>query len=695
MSTFYVDWFEGDNDNAGTSWASPLKSFCKGDGVKYKVAKTPDPVDTGLTGTFSPATDLFTISDPNVTKLIQAAESAADQSAWTLGTGVNNSRSTLYKRWKSGSIGFNITTGSSAQTKIAHLPLASTLDLSAYTKISCWYAAGSLARWNNDGFSICLCSDTDGDVIINQLFFNDIGVTNRCTSAVLDNGSALGSNINSIAIYRTSYGGAVRIYFNCIFACNDIHLQSLICPEEDPDPMTEHHWFGLEGIENDVGSISGGNSRGNLQGRFGDDEGTYPLATRQLSGTITAANMDSTTSNIEQEIEGGYNKDTDIIDGISIFDSATSGTMIFGTSNGNGFTKMTNVGAYNLTGIVNSTNSSGQGTGQYKNVFLTGCASPLNSNLFCNKQFTHVHGIYQIEDVSVLYSDMTLNWNVGSSKNVTIRGIPAGTPRVNLYDTLCGVNESWRFVRNYCTVNLMVESSCMNVYLKDFVFEHHTANEPFVNYGHEIYLINANEGLNVRNFGVLRIINNSSYNIGVPYNYKYFSWINTELGTYGGGLSPRWKLGHSFGFDPDLKRVSTSKGTTLYNISSANNIYESYQIQPTPEEFLRSNDHMAFKIFEMYFNEEETKLIGIWLHFHSTHSSPVMNTHAGIVVTQNGMFVNDDLMWDIASFYEVNQWKLFTFGVQVPVSGVYEINIKAMGVSVHTPNTIRIDQIVL
>jgi hypothetical protein len=100
--------------------------------------------------------------------------------------------------------------------KIAYYTLPAEVNLSSYQQLSLYIsqAAGTLG-----GLTISLCNDTLGNTPVNSFTIPSTGALNVWCPFTLNNGSALGSTIRSIAISRSSNLGAQTFQFNSIVAC--------------------------------------------------------------------------------------------------------------------------------------------------------------------------------------------------------------------------------------------------------------------------------------------------------------------------------------------------------------------------------------------------------------------------------------------------------------------------------------------
>lgn len=229
-----------DNDGTvtprgGSSWTdawatinSGATSARVGIGDEVRIAQT-EKLSTGVNATFTDGSRTVTLASA-LTKTIENANTSVN---WTPST--NITRATTSSR-KIGAGSITLTPAGAFTTgKVAYAAIAGggTQSFSAYSKISMYF-------WNNSGiavaadtYKICLCSDTTGDTIVNEINLPATKASPNIQSVVLDYGAALGSNIQSVAIYAIVDPGTNGIAINNIFACNDLHLHSIIGPEND------------------------------------------------------------------------------------------------------------------------------------------------------------------------------------------------------------------------------------------------------------------------------------------------------------------------------------------------------------------------------------------------------------------------------------------------------------------------------
>ncbi len=224
MADLFMDLLNGNNSNAGTSFALRVKDFTSGAtsartavGDRWKIMKSETPVSIGSA--------TWTNKSPNVT-LNSALTKNIDtcEAAWThVSTNVTQSNPTTRKEG-SKSIQFAVaaafTTG-----QIAYNTIVST-DFSAKTKISFHILTNnSLA---SGVLSISLCSDTIGAVPVNTVTINQPLTSNVWAVVTFDNAGALGATIQSISLDALSDPGTTNIQLDNILACTDLTLSSVI-----------------------------------------------------------------------------------------------------------------------------------------------------------------------------------------------------------------------------------------------------------------------------------------------------------------------------------------------------------------------------------------------------------------------------------------------------------------------------------
>ena len=208
----------------GLSWATAWKSVYghnneinSGDTIKF--AKSPNAVSLG-NALWSNLNNLLVLNNA-ATKTIDNCIG----NTWSFSSGITGS---TYNNRKIGLTCQNINLPATFTGKAAFKAITE-IDLSAYTKVSLWLNASNLLFFNTAGYRLCLCSDTNGDNVVNSLPLPNIYKVNTPHAVTLDFGATLGASIKSIAIYKDkSVALQVSVRLNNIFACNDFDLQTVI-----------------------------------------------------------------------------------------------------------------------------------------------------------------------------------------------------------------------------------------------------------------------------------------------------------------------------------------------------------------------------------------------------------------------------------------------------------------------------------
>lgn len=231
-STFYIDPENGNDANDGSSWANAWKTWTLGAtaaritaGDTIRIAKSPDAVDSGVNGTWTANSDAVTLSSALTLDISDCDSDWAPSANVTRTTQTGSTYLTEGSACQQFVFASGFTTG-----LVAYLALAET-DFSAYENIS--FVISSNADVAASVFQICLCSDNAGATPVDS-FTIDVPIgydgfpAYYQTVLTYKKGSALGSSIQSVALYALSDPGTVTIYLDNIIACNDFSLNSLV-----------------------------------------------------------------------------------------------------------------------------------------------------------------------------------------------------------------------------------------------------------------------------------------------------------------------------------------------------------------------------------------------------------------------------------------------------------------------------------
>ena len=193
-------------------------------GDTIRIKKSPEPIAVGTYTWGTANTPNTTIDIPDGTvKIIDACDSG-----WVGVSGTTVSHSATNR--KEGTNLVSIATGS-VTGKVAYKTISSA-DFSSYQQVSFWLRANAQLT-SSHGYRICLCSDTAGNTIVDDLSFPADGAGNVNGAAdywipiAINKGSALGSSIQSVAIYRTT-NVSHTILLDNIIACKSVSDNSSI-----------------------------------------------------------------------------------------------------------------------------------------------------------------------------------------------------------------------------------------------------------------------------------------------------------------------------------------------------------------------------------------------------------------------------------------------------------------------------------
>lgn len=217
----------------GSSWSDAWQTVTSGvtaariqGGDVIRIAKT-DVTSTGINATFTDGSETITLASA-LTKTIEHAVSG-----WTAATNITGSTSTSRKYGATATV--MTPAGAFTTGKVCYKAIdgGGTQDFSGYTKISLWFRPTTNTAITASTYKLCLCSDTTGDVIVNEINIPATQASSGWHIFVLDYGAALSSSVQSVAIYANSDPGTTAFSFNNIVACNSVTHQTLIGWQSD------------------------------------------------------------------------------------------------------------------------------------------------------------------------------------------------------------------------------------------------------------------------------------------------------------------------------------------------------------------------------------------------------------------------------------------------------------------------------
>ena len=256
MTIRYLDLINGNDANDGTTFALRKKTLSSATlvgGDTVRVMASPDPTSMGQSATFTNGSDTVTLTTA-VTANIDTCETA-----WTASANVTaTAQSTIQREGTNAAslvVAAAFTTG-----LIAYHALGSAMDFSTYQQVSFLIRqSGKYADLASNTLSLQLCSDAAGAVPVHS--FTLPLLTDQCwTALVFDNAAALGSSIQSIALYALlDPGSNVTIAIDNVIACkakaaaDSLTHQSLISKNTGSEP-----WMAIDSINGTTVKLAGG-----------------------------------------------------------------------------------------------------------------------------------------------------------------------------------------------------------------------------------------------------------------------------------------------------------------------------------------------------------------------------------------------------------------------------------------------------
>ena len=248
MATYYLDYEGGNDANNGTTFANRWKTLAGGaaslaPGDTVRVMGSPAPVSLGTNLTLTFQSNDATLAAAKTTHIADC------ESIWTGTTNVTTGLSTDNKQ---GTYSANIAVDA-AHTggKAAYYTMPSTLDLSAYRKISFWFKVNVPVLGSK--IIIKLCSDSNGDTALHTFtitadrsFPNNWMPFTFLASLTPEASEYLSNNVNSIAVYTDGGIGNVQINLDNILACNDLTLTCLLGHDSS---ATSFIWYPIRYID--------------------------------------------------------------------------------------------------------------------------------------------------------------------------------------------------------------------------------------------------------------------------------------------------------------------------------------------------------------------------------------------------------------------------------------------------------------
>jgi hypothetical protein len=346
-TTFYLDYVNGDDANAGDSFAAghPWKTLTLGATAAriapsdiIRIAKSPAPTSIG-NGTWTNLSKTVTLATAG-TAVIDLCETA-----WTKNASGDTTvtRTGVATDAKEGSYCMQLAIDASPQANImqAYYDIythdTTVHNLSAYQKISFWFhneaAIADATTW-----VVNLCSDAAGATPVDSFVIPAIPSTARWIPLTITKtgGGNLGAAIKSISIWSgaTAPTASKYIYVDDFIACttNGINLQSLISKNTAEQGGAEG-WYAIQSINGVTVLLDNDdNTKANV-GRGYSTSGTSPeTVTTYIRETIKTDLVAAASTVVQQvmdsgslavgniQFQGGYNTSTNEQDGETFFD---------------------------------------------------------------------------------------------------------------------------------------------------------------------------------------------------------------------------------------------------------------------------------------------------------------------------------------------------------------------------------------
>lgn len=423
MAIWYLDYTNGNNANAGTSWGAARKNLTAlttanlAPGDTIKIAKSPDPVSTGVNGAWT-----------NLGQYAQASTALNAtvhdcQTNWTAGTNVTTSLITTASFQKCLTNTLSIVTNASVTGAqlLAYKAISST-DFSGYQQLNIWINI-STTGITAGLLEIRLCSDTAGTTAVDTFAIPATNLANAWHPVVVNKGSGCGSAIQSVAIYSTGNFASKTLRVPYIFMSkavgNDaITLDSLIGKGSGNDEQ----WFPVRFCDADKiyidGYVQEASGLAYLQkGYYGTSE-TVTLYKREpelITNSYSNAYIfpynvqhslqDSGTAGNNISIQGGYNTSTDTVDGETWWSNRIAANNIYGIDlNSKQYISVSrvnitraNIGIFNASSNLTLSNTSSNGC-------LYGgrtTSSSILSYSFLNNNSVGLYASGSLSDVSI------------------------------------------------------------------------------------------------------------------------------------------------------------------------------------------------------------------------------------------------------------------------------------------------------
>lgn len=200
----------------------------------------------GATGSFVKMSSAAVILDTAVTANIACCGNRGAKANWTASANVTDT--VITSTYKEGGECQQVAIAAGFTTGLAAYFPTGTLDLSGYEQISFWFAqtAGTVGAVGS--IQLKLCSDAAGVTAVDTFDIPLIATSNQWQACTVNKGSALGSSIQSIALYVVTDNGAQTFLIDNVFACKAASAADSLSLCSEISKSGETKWYPIQSI---------------------------------------------------------------------------------------------------------------------------------------------------------------------------------------------------------------------------------------------------------------------------------------------------------------------------------------------------------------------------------------------------------------------------------------------------------------
>ena len=423
MANLFVDFTNGNDSNAGTSFALRCKTITSGitaartaPGDVIRLMKSEDPVSLGINATFTNLSTTVTLASSLTANIYTTG-------AWTASANVTCTTSTTRKE---GADSSSIAIATAFTTGLAAYFATGTLNLSSYTKCCFWIRPNAAVA--SGVLSLKLCTDALGVTAAHTFTINQALTSNQWHCLTFDNGSALSSSIASVALYAVSDPGVVTVLVDNVLACNALTLTSIIGLSSSPTSMDFYPIQSINGTTVKIDSGANTDAATTIRGWFGTTTTAtcYKIEPLRPSNLYNATQEAGTDGFTRSTYSGGWNTtDMSTQTGLTFIDTGDAAGSVLGI--GQSFLNFENIvtvrgsTGFNITGAFSYckfTNCGAIGSGG--NGFATNASSAFIAYQSCTANNSVTAGFSSAGQGASFY-ECTANNNTGNGITCTLQ----------------------------------------------------------------------------------------------------------------------------------------------------------------------------------------------------------------------------------------------------------------------------------